>query len=206
MRSRVVQVDRIDVALRSVIPCYRSPGALAGRRTGRDGKTYPAGARWEWRRIALRREAVGAILAVDPGASVRVVRDVLARYGHPVSHEQVRTDIAFAAAHPAAGLTESRRWLPLEAWLGETERRRLERSRSTPAHRSVPPALGSDVRPRSRGPRALPRPATGDAEGNEPAATAEPPARSETTIGRPATARDDWAVWNSVPPGRSRST
>jgi hypothetical protein len=119
-----------------------------------------------------------------------------------VSHEQVRTDIAFVAAWHT-DLAESHRWLPLEAWLRETERLGRERAGSASAHRSETPAVSPVVRPRPHGRRPLPGASTAETT----AATPRPLVRAETPPAhRAAAPRDDWAVWNSVPPRRSRST
>jgi len=187
VRSRTAQVDRIDRQLRSLIPCYRDPGTAPGGRRAADGKVYPVGERWEWRRIALRREAIAAILSVEPTASIRVVRDVLERYGHRVSHEQVRTDMAPRTTGPPV-LLESRRWLPLESWLDETSRRRAERTgRRTREHRG-----GAPLR---RRPSDLPpdrQPVTSPTH-QDPTRQPSAPARGR---------QDDWAVWDDA--ARSR--
>ena len=149
MRNRTPQVERIASAIQERVPCYRDPFASGGGRVGADGKVYPTGERWDWRRIALRREAVAAVLETDPKASVRVVRDVLARFGHRVSHEQVRLDMTVVAQDPP-GRVESGRWLPLDAWRDETARRRRERARagSSPqgARRKIRPSADAGRR------------------------------------------------------------
>jgi len=180
MRSRTTQVDRIDRALQSLIPCYHDPFATPGGRRATDGKVYPVGERWDWRRIELRREAIAVILDVDPTASIRVVRDVLARCGHRVSHEQVRTDMAHVAPGPPA-LVESRRWLSLEEWRDETARRRSERTWLRTGARSSA----------SRGQR----------EANDRRTDREPVMSTarEPTVRMDVPApdrRDDWAVWD----------
>lgn len=185
MRSRIPQVDRIDDTLRARIPCYRSPAEPDGDRVGADGKLYPAGERWDWRRIALRREAVAAILEVAPDASVRVVRDVLGRYGHRVGHEQVRHDMA-TRVPGSVDLTESRRWLSLDAWRDETDRRRRERRRADRA---------AGARIEERSPTLIAR------RDAARAGTVRPPPERPPD-GRRDPRRDDWAVWDDAPRAR----
>lgn len=208
MRSRTAKVDRIDAELLSLIPCYRNPAAVDGGRVGRDGKVYPIGERWDWRRIELRREAVASILDVEPGASIRVVRDVLIRYGHRVSHEQVRHDVAHRTPGPPT-LVESRRWLTLEESRDETSRRRGERRRSgtSPgaAARRQPiqnattedrmPALSVD-----RQPPTVPQSAVLTAS-EAPSAPEVP----TMPAGARADRRDGWAVWDDAARRRGAS-
>lgn len=198
MRSRLGQVDRIDAAIATRVPCYRDPSGEDARRAAGDGKRYPIGERWEWRRMALRREAVGAILEVDPKASVRVVRDVLARYGHQVSHELVRLDMR-AVRNVRPPLVESGRWLSVEAWREETARRRVRRRASGPGWAPVR-SDGIAVRaPVLRGGVAIggPPEPTAEAPSTPPSPTpdrhAVPPPRP---LARRPVRRDDWAVWD----------
>jgi hypothetical protein len=183
MRSRTTQVNRIDRALQSLIPCYRDPFAAASGRRAADGKIYPVGERWDWRRIQLRREAIGVILDVDPTASIRVIRDVLARYGHRVSHEQVRTDMTHLAPGTPATV-ESRRWLSLEEWRIETARLRRERRR---------PRTGASSNAATRQ-----RHMNGSRTYREPvASTAGEIPTVRVTVPAPDR-RDDWAIWNDA--------
>jgi hypothetical protein len=178
-----MQVDRIDRALQSLIPCYRDAFATAGGRRAADGRVYPVGERWEWRRIELRREAIAVILDVDPTASIRVVRDVLARFGHRVSHEQVRTDMA----HLAPGLparVESMRWLSLEEWRDETARLRSKRARP----RTGP---GSSVATRQRR-------TNGMRTDRKPVATTASEIPTAQVAVPASVRRDDWAVWDDA--------